>query len=392
MSSYQQLLLNKPTVVHHPKSDVILRLLGVTREEACTGELRILDEKDDLILVHYVEPVMAVRHIRGTIIDICTEKILVESFPFPEEFEIDKIKDLNTNVFDGHHHFSIGKEGTILRLFFYNGEWLLSTHRRIDGRRSRWAGPTFGKIFDELWDLRYTNYLNEKFTYILLLSHPENRIVCEIDRPTLMFLGVSTPIGGVQSFAEIETDILPRYFVNDIPNISFINRLNISSKQELEDIVETLDWRNTTGVIVHSRREDGRNISMKFNPKMYSALRDIRGNEPNLRLRYLQLQDDCREEELRNLFPEKKEYFDSIDNDLANNLPGYLEKLFLQRRQEFATHTNMTQFPKEVHYFLEGVRKNYDRNYTIRQNIVYRLLKTEGRYLNALLKYMKKSE
>lgn len=400
MSAYQQLLLDKPALTHHPKSDIILRLLNVSREEAMSGELRILDEKDNLILVHYVNAIPSVRHIRGSIIDVDKEKLIVQSFPFPEEFEINEIENFNSNIFDGNHYFSIGKEGTIIRLFYYNGEWQLSTHRRIDGKKSRWAGPSFGSIFNEVWNPENYNLLNKDYVYILLIQHPENRIVCRISKPSVVFVGVFIPKysdtpnnqeSGVISFSE--KDNIERYFLDKITDVDFITRLNITSKQELESIVSNLDYNDTTGIIVHTKCQD-KIISMKFNPPGYSIARDIRGNEPNLRLRFLQLRDDGNEDDLVNLFPEKKLFFDGIINDINHKLPYFLKKLFLKRKIEFAEGANpmnMTQYPKEVHIFLEGVRKNFDKNFTIIQNIKNRLDKTEGKYINAMLRHMRKS-
>lgn len=119
--------------------------------------------------------------VRGWILDIGTSKLVCKSFSegsiiFADETEF---------MAEDWTGYTLKKceEGTTIRIFWHEspsgGEWLHSTHRKIDCRDSRIPGVEI-EIFD-LFKQACPNFnydaLDEKIIYVLQIVHQENQIM-----------------------------------------------------------------------------------------------------------------------------------------------------------------------------------------------------------------------
>ena len=379
--------IEKPKISDlYPECPVIYKLLRVTPEE--DSNLRILDEipKDNLILVHYLNPTPKTRHIRGIIIDVVNERIVAESFPYTEEML--PTSDLVSGIPLGDcQEITKAYEGTILRVFrgIVTHEWYISTHRKINGRMSRWAGPPFGEMFDSLWgSAKWEDHLSPNNCYVFLLSHNDNRLVCQIDEPC---------IHHVQTFHSIEDGSMVATFkglLKDHPNVKAQTVLSsIKSTEQLIKETEKLDWRDCSGLLVtqYEERPEGRVITAcwKVVPESYQEKRGIRGNEPNFRFRYLQLREESppRTSEIRELFPEKKELFDDVEKYITE-VPQFLAEFYKER---FENH-NFIYLPKYIHHIITTTQKAYSPDLSLCDNLKENMETGDARRLNALIRYM----
>lgn len=147
--------------------------------------------KKGLYLVHYRNNADKNKYgrLRGTVVDILAKTIVCSSFGFTpiinqEELSLTLSGDLHvTDIYGNDHQFPLkeaqikpGFEGTILRVFKHDGIVYHSTHRRLNGDRSRWGNsPTFLQMYRDLhgpsdeflFDSSYSPYC-----YIFLLVHP----------------------------------------------------------------------------------------------------------------------------------------------------------------------------------------------------------------------------
>ena len=75
-------------------------------------------------------------------------------------------------------------DGTLLRLSYIDGEWILSTNAKWNAHDSHWNNK---KTFKELFDSSITSYfdLNVNYIYNFILCHPEQTIVVNYDRPMI---------------------------------------------------------------------------------------------------------------------------------------------------------------------------------------------------------------
>ena len=139
------------------------------------------------IAANFSDPV--VQEARGIIIDLST--LSVVCWPFRkfgnyQESYVDEIDWASARVQEK-------VDGSIIKLWYYNGEWIWSTNAMIYASMSRLASENSSYL-----DLikRAVNYglikfdeLNKDYTYIFELIAPENRVVIEYDVCKLVHIG-----------------------------------------------------------------------------------------------------------------------------------------------------------------------------------------------------------
>jgi len=180
----------------------------------------------------------------------------------------------------------LAHEGTIIRVF-YTDEWHLSTHKKIDAYNSRWAGDNFGTIFEDclrsssldykgngredLFAYFDDNLSKEKCYVFLAANHPGNRITTT-GRPFLLHL--TTLIDNCQRHEEpIESVGIP-----------FASNKNKEYSLTYDNIL-TIVTGSKCGVIL----QDGNEKQLRVISPDYYDLVKLRGNQPSIRFRYLQL-------------------------------------------------------------------------------------------------------
>ena len=117
-----------------------------------------------------------------------------------EDIEIveKQLSDLkNTKIFESH-------EGTLLRVYYFNNKWFVSTHRKLDANKSKWScKDSFGILFrravnnnknlrdkfegGDIYD-QFLDSLNKDYKYLFLLTNnSENRIVCNANHDCQLY-------------------------------------------------------------------------------------------------------------------------------------------------------------------------------------------------------------
>src|SRR3990167_1636412 len=71
------------------------------------------------------------KNCRGVVFE--NEKLVLQAFPYTEEQSYSSYQPSS----EGKCFYSM--EGTLLRLFCHNSKWYLSTNKKLDAWRSRWA-------------------------------------------------------------------------------------------------------------------------------------------------------------------------------------------------------------------------------------------------------------
>lgn len=382
------------------KAKNIYNLLGINNYIAHSYEIRIIDEepKDNLYLLHYINPGKDVNHIRGTVIHITEDgecKILAQSFPYSDDINVEELSNHNL-TFDETYRVTEVYEGTVIRIYKgpITGEWYFSTHKKINGRKSKWSGPTFGDIFDSMWmpeEHKFDLYLKSDRCYIFILAHPENRLVCEFE-PNIRLVGIyafeeSFNDGYSDDSKSKSTLCLEKKHPHVIiHNDTFSNLTNI---EELKELVNSIPWKRSTGVFVYKLDLQQHKFVdyYKLSSSAYLDKRPLRGNEANLKLRYLEfkLENNDRLREFLDLFSESSYLFESVDKDF-DSVISYLKKLFEKRYR----HKRYCILPVEEHIVIENTSKNIDKTITLAQNIEKVLVRMcTARQINTMIKHMK---
>lgn len=246
-------------------------------------------------------------------------EMVLKSFPYTLEYEIEDLRTVCPDI--KKYRFFDSCEGTLIRVFYYK-KWYISTHRRLDAFKSKWSSSSsYGDLFVQALNMRkdicsefysflypssddaemgtleaFLSKLDKNKQYMFLLqNNKENRIVCKGSQYSKLY-HVGTFENGLFS---LEIDIQVPYPSEKI----------FKNWEEVKEYVDTLDHQEYQGVIMY----DGYDQVKILNPK-YKYLFSLRGNEPNIQKRYLQIRMNQRLKlEYIDLYSEYRNKFNEIE-------------------------------------------------------------------------------
>lgn len=272
------------------------------------------------------------------------DSLVLKAFSYADEYshtDVNIVKNLLTDF--PKWSFYSSYEGALLRLFYFSGKWFLSTHRKLNAFRSKWASrESFGTLFKRALEQelainqkfaerlgegenileRYQNTLDKTKQYMFLLRNSyENRIVCDPAKETdTQILHVGTFVNG-----ELSTD-------EDI-GISYPRKYTFANVDDLLNYIgNDIDPKSLQGIICFGPN----NKQFKILNGDYMEMFRTRGNEPSLKYRYLQVRMNKKMTEmLYRLYPEMKSAFDDYENtiyDIARNIYRAYVQRFIKKR------------------------------------------------------------
>ena len=377
-------------VIGSKHESLLLKLLKVTKHDAEKADIRIIESKpeDDLLMLHYLNLTPKTSHVRGVIVDTAEKKVISINFPFPTDIEADLLKKNPLPVSEDSVIIMKAYEGIVLRLF--QGQktkrWYISTHSRLDGTKSKWSADFFGKQFEEVWggELSETSErykVDSDVSYTFLLAHNDNRLVCKVIEPKLYLLST------FKFTDDPEYLPLPPTFKGynpfmDNSRIITQTQLLVKETSELHELAQQMRWEDCCGLFIFVKSESVKCYRAICSD--YTKLRKIRGDEPNLKLRYLQLKKgedgELFESDIRDFFPESLALFDEVDSEIK-------EACTFMANLDFKKCTKDP--PKEVKFPLNAARRFYQPELSFEENISIQFEKSNARQTNAVIKYMK---
>jgi len=241
--------------------------------------------------------------------------------------------------------FSYHVEGALIRVYWAENTWNVSTQKKINAFNSKWSGP---ESFGETWVKgliehkaetpeflgglaeagannilnHFFKTLNKKHQYLFVVRHTsENRQVCQSPEKA--------------SVLHIGTFIHDKLNVDDDVGLKKPDMVYFENLEELAKSVENQDVSKQSGFMAQHKSGNW----YKVQSRMYRDMLTVRGNEPSLRFRYLQLRLDCKKvNELYSLFPEMSETFDNCEDSLYD-LAKYIHTAYMDRfiRRRYVT-------------------------------------------------------
>ena len=102
-----------------------------------------VDENEDLELYHFnydYEYGDSNLKLKGVVVDKSTKEIVCTTSIHNIEYDVQNISYVpNITEIDWKKSLvMISHEGCFLRVFYHNGKWYISTHRKLDANNSRW--------------------------------------------------------------------------------------------------------------------------------------------------------------------------------------------------------------------------------------------------------------
>lgn len=288
-----------------------------------SSQVELVDKTEDgLALYCYKEcdnsSKNTVKHCHGLVFH--ENELVCRSFPYTHIIPVSHTEEVEQVFAENPLEecvFTPSYEGTLLRVFSFNGRWLVSTHKKLDAYNSRWGGDkTFGRIFDEaVQNEKVENlfsYLDTSKVYSFLVSDNSSRIACISPQARIFLAGVYS-----NQRLDLEDDTVP------IPSLP---KLNFTALDNLYSWVYNSNPYHVQGVMVFTK--SGKVVRV-CNEK-YIWLSQIRGTEPNLIMRYFQLRDDPRFAEFLEMFSEKKELFEAIETEIVE-IAKRLKRIYFDR-------------------------------------------------------------
>jgi hypothetical protein len=307
-------------------------------------------------------------------------------------------------------------EGTMINLFYDDADafkhndiyydnydeknWVITTKSNIGATNSFFTNghveveDTFRYMFIDACKHANLDYksLPRQYQYSFVLQHPKNRIVLDIKEPTLYLIDVNC----------IRRDD------NLVTRMSLFNELDKTkvkhpTKYEFGDLSEFVkEWKNTVhdyttmGVVIYCKYGYGHRNRTKLRNPAYEYVKVLRGNQPKLEYRFIELWQEKRVQEYLSYFPECKTLFDTywsklskfMDATFNNYVACYMLKRqalkeypFEYRNHMYALHTmykeqlrsknSVVTIPITVEYFraLPAAKLMFSLNYNMRPTV-----------------------
>lgn len=268
------------------------------------------------------------------------DDLVMKAFSYTPEYMDTDTQKIEEFVLGSPSTVYYSHEGSLLRAFYFRDKWFLSTHRKLDAFKSKWSSTlSFGEIFESALSDMYVNYepfkrrLNDtspgssdtvfnrffntldkgKHYMFLLRNTAENRIVCLAPKvPTVYHVGV---------FVDGELSM------EDAIDIPYPEHTIINRPLDLHKELVKINEKYHQGLMVF--RNDG--TQAKIYTTEYKNLYNVRGNEPSIKFRYLQVRMDqkmCRY--MHMLYPHSVKVFEEYENTLYD-IAKMLYRTYVQR-------------------------------------------------------------
>ena len=263
-----------------------------------------------------------VRFCNGIILEKNTFKIICYSFnKCLEENVIDQ------DIFNATLYAEPSYEGTLMRAYNYNNEWILSTKKMINSKRAKWiSAKSFNELFYEILGINNIfEHMDKNRCYSFILVHNENNVV--INYPKNAIIHVSTY--DLINQKEVEETISCEGLIKSQRIL-----LNLKNNEELNTYIQTLKNDITLeneGVILIN--EDY--VRQKFRKNLFLHMRSLWGNTNSRFFRYLALRKDPHilQEYLTYFSNDNKDFIDfehTISNMACSILDTYRKKFVVK--------------------------------------------------------------
>lgn len=269
--------------------------------ETLENQVSVVDQEDGLRIVNYTECSNSspddLKKLRGVVQEVETGKDLFETFPYTDEYgchEEELMSRLGDEEITKDWDVFYSIEGSLIRVFWHVDRWYISTNKKLNAFKSRWSSrKSFGDMFrdglvamtgDENVLEVCLEQLDKNLVYLFLVKYNhENRIVCQTEKDqkdAVVFVGM---------WDEKEKKLDREWKLENIALPVATKVETTLTKSGLQEFVDTIDYKKYQGLILFHKHS---NRQIKIYSNNYYELYKVRGNNPNIRFRYLEIRKD----------------------------------------------------------------------------------------------------
>lgn len=233
-------------------------------------------------------------------------------------YDIDaKINNIN-NLIDEYEFFEF-LDGSCIRMYYFNNTWNVGTKGHTNAEKSKWSSEkNFLLLFQEAL-VNYPDFNTEVFdknnTYVFLLQHTENKIVCPVDANKIYLLDVYN-----------NQDMVKLNSKNLNLNVDTIMNLTIKNVNDIKIFLELQDISNK-GIYINNKNNNDK--LFVFN-KLYDDRQKIKGNTLDINKRYLNLRCGNRSHKFLEQFPEYYETIKQLEKNIYDNVL-HIHSLYIKK-------------------------------------------------------------
>lgn len=316
-----------------------------------------VDKLDGLTCYHYDEVNVLspndIKQHRGIIKEDDTDNIVCKTFGFTPEFGANDTENLKTYLEPMLSNPNVIRmpafEGCLIRRFYHNNKWYTSTHKKIDSYTSKWGcDKSFGELFDEAYN-RFTEsdshreyYEDKNYVCVFLLkNYIGNRIVCVAgEKPELQFIVRINKVDNTNEFSNYHEKVI----TDNKP----------MTLEDVNELVSQVDITKSQGIMfINTQTLE----SLKVIKDDYIFYALLRGNQPNILYRYIELQQGGETKNVEyffNLYPEKRDdfvNFHQVIQDICVNIYRKYRNRYVRKQVAIA--------PQEQFYIMKELHENF---------------------------------
>ena len=232
-------------------------------------------------------------------------------------------------------------DGTMINLFYYDNEWIISTRSEIGGYNKWNNKKSFREMFDECSNIDYDN-LDKSCSYSFVMRHTENRNVSPIQQNNLFLVEVYQYLGG-----EIKRLSKYEYPVNNY----MINESYTDREEFMKIYSKPIIPYQCKGYTIKCG-----SMRYKWINPYFNEIKNLKINMNNHCLNYIELRRNGNLKRYLRYFPEHQHLFDN-----------YREKIHLLSNELYTIYKNTfiykTLNRNEIPYHLKPLVYDIHNNY-----------------------------
>lgn len=258
-------------------------------------------------------------------------------------------------------------EGTMINLFYDHGErqWEMATKSSIGARthffkdfHNRGGGVvkqnTFRSLFlDVCEDVQlHFDELPKNYCYSFVFQHPLNRIVIPINEKRLYLISIFEVCeGNIVKSLDKDSVECKEIFIHS--NVEYPTQYVLNSYDECLSFQNGIKDYTNVGLSIWHTKSGART---KIRNPLYESVRKLRGNQPKMEYRFLELLRENRLDEYTSFYPEK---IDEI-NAYKNKLCMFTNQLYSNYISCFIKHEwQLKEFPIQFRKHMFELHQQY---------------------------------
>ena len=240
-------------------------------------------------------------------------------------------------------------DGTMINLFYYQGEWIISTRSEIGGYNKWTHKKSFRQMFDECSQLDY-DLLNKNMSYSFSMRHVENRNVSPITQNQLILIDIY----------DFSNDTIRLLNKSEYPE-NIHNTTSVNESHKNKDTFMKMYQGPIIDYYIKGFTIRYNNIRYKWINPYFDEVKNLKINMNNHLLNYIELRQNGNLKKYIRYFPEHQHLFNNYRDkihDLSNELFLTYKNVFIYKKMD----------KKEIPYHLKPLVYEIHKQYLETKN------------------------